>query len=251
MGNRRDYLIKELVWVCGRLDCKGLVANHDGNVTVRCDGNLLATPTAESKGRITEDMVITLDMEGRKVAGPGNPFSEIKLHLSAYRARDDIRAVVHAHPPHLTARGLVGAPLLPSLPEAVVSIGDKVPVVSFTMPGAPESDGIISQALMACDIFMIPGNGVLAVGSDLEQAYLRLELAEHLAAVDYYARSLGKPMTLSSENLGRLLEKRASIGLGPKKAPASPGVQASNPAVSGDPLQELIGREIRKILLGE
>ncbi|EKE01400.1 MAG: hypothetical protein ACD_21C00144G0001, partial [uncultured bacterium] len=228
-----------------RLDQKGFGANHDGNISVKFDEVLLATPTAVSKGNITADIIITLDKNGNKIDGIGKPFSEIKLHLAAYRARPEINAVVHAHPPFTTARGLLNLPIKPSIPEAIVSIGDVVPVVAFAMPGAKENDEIVANVLAEVDVFIMPGNGVLAVGDCVEQAYLRLELVEHLAKIDFYARGMGTPMSLANADVANLMEKRAAIGLGPKK-------KATSSFLETKPIQEQQQlNDIKKIILEE
>lgn len=256
MGDRKTYIINQIAKYSQKLDQKGFGANHDGNISAKFEDVILATPTAVSKGDIVPDIVITLDHEGKKIAGIGNPFSEIKLHLTAYQARPDVKAVVHAHPPFATARGLVGLPLYPMLPEAIVSIGDIVPATEFAMPGAPENDAIVKQALEISDVFMLSGNGVIAVGDNIEQAYLRLELVEHLAKIQYYAENMGAPLKLVNQDIGKLLEKRASIGLGPqgrKKtinnitfvAERDPEPQKQ----SIDVIKDLIAKEIRKAMI--
>ncbi|MFH1438431.1 MAG: class II aldolase/adducin family protein [Pseudomonadota bacterium] len=251
MGDRRTYLIDNLVKICRKLDSRGFGANHDGNVSVKYQDTLLATPTSESKGAIAADMIITLDMDGKKIEGIGKPFSEIQLHLAAYRAREEISAVVHAHPPFATAQGLTGQALRPCLPEAVVSIGDMIPVAPYAMPGAEENSSLVAEALDQADVFMMQGNGVLSTGPDIEQAYLRLELVEHIAKIQYYAQSMGKPFTIPTQDMARLLEKRASIGLGPKAG----GPPAAAPLEGGrhdaDAIRKIIADEIRKVLKGE
>lgn len=252
MGNRRNYLIAAIVEICQKLDQKGWVANHDGNVTLRFEGNLLATPTAVSKADITAEMILDLDMEGKKLQGIGKPFSEIKLHLAAYRCRDDVTAVVHAHPPFSMARGFVGGDFEINVPEAVVSIGDVIPVVPYAFPGSPENNRIIADALAISDLFMMPGNGVLAVGRDVTEAFLRMELLEHLIKIDYYTKSMGTPMTLPATDKQKLLEKRASIGLGPKQvnSPTAPLQQDTppQPQPQNDVIKDLIAQEIKKVL---
>lgn len=262
MGNRRDYLIDAIVEVCSKLDQKGWVANHDGNVSLRFEDGLLATPTAMSKADITAEMILTLDMEGNKLAGIGKPFSEIKLHLAAYRARADVRAVVHAHPPFAMARGMAGGDFQVNVPEAVVSIGDVIPVAAYAMPGAPENNSIIAQMLCRCDVFMMAGNGVLSVGRDIKEAYLRMELVEHLLKIDYYARTMssGTPMTIPAGDKQKLLDKRASIGLGPKAVtmpdssessdmpPLSSADSSNDEAQRTDLIKHLIAEEIKKAL---
>jgi L-fuculose-phosphate aldolase len=255
MGNRREYLINGIVDICQKLDQKGFVANHDGNVSVKYEDVLLATPTAEAKASITPEMIISCNYEGKKVEGIGNPFSEIKLHLAAYNTRDDAVAVVHAHPPFSTARGLINRPLENSLPEAVVSIGDVIPVAPYAMPGSLESEKSVEEAFGLADVIMIEGNGVLAIGKNLEEAYLRLELLEHMAKIDYYASTQGRVLAIPEDDMDKLLKKRASLGLGPKKtSDVADKVLQQYGQIKDldnkhlDQLKELITQEVNKII---
>ena len=249
MGDRHTYLQNEIVKYSQKLDQKGFGANHDGNISAKLDDTILATPTAVSKGNITSEIIITLDNDGKKISGIGKPFSEIKLHLAAYETREDAKAVVHAHPPFSTARGLAGLELIPNIPEAIVSIGDLVPVVSFTMPGSAASIDTIKQAFQAHDVVMIAGNGVLAVGDSVEQAYLRLELVEHLAKIQFYANQMAAPLVLSDENIQKLLDKRAAAGLSPKIKKTE--TVMSEPEQATDKITDLIVDEIKKALEGD
>ncbi len=260
MGSRKKYLTEQIVDICARLDKKGFVANHDGNVSARFNNFLLATPTSESKAIITPEMIITLDMDGKKVEGLGNSFSEIKLHLAAYMARENAMAVVHAHPPYLTARGLCGMHLEHAIPEAVISIGNIVPVTPFAMPGTSENNEFVKSALQIADVFMMPGNGVLAIGADVEQAYLRIELAEHIAKIYSYLQTqgAGSALQLSAQDMNTLLQKRVSLGLGPQGPQRPRGVQttphyetlagARSENSNNEQLKQLISEELRKIL---
>lgn len=241
MGDRKTYLTNQIVKYAQKLDQKGFGANHDGNISAICDGTILATPTAVSKGNVVEDIIITLDMAGNKLAGIGKPFSEIKLHLIAYQIREDVNAVVHAHPPYATARGLQGRDLEPALPEAIVSLGKLIPVTPFAMPGDKANDAIMRDVLTEYDVFMLPGNGVFAVGVDVEQAYLRLELVEHLAKIHYLAEQSGGVSPLSSENIAALLQKRVAAGLGPKLKSST--TLSSNETLST--IKKLIAEEIK------
>ncbi len=253
MNNDQEFIIDEIVRFSHKLDEKGYVANHDGNITARLGSHFLATPGAVSKSAVTKANVVTVDAAGNKIAGGGKSFSEIKLHFAAYRARPEINAVMHAHPPFATARGLVNLPIRPSLPEAVVSLGDLIPVVAFAMPGVKENDEIISNALSKYDVLMMPGNGVLAIGNCVEQAFLRIELVEHLAKIDYYATHMGMPRLLTDEQIANLLEKRIAAGLGPKQSSGgasviTPSSFASRGNSELDDLKKIIMEELKKVL---
>lgn len=211
------------------LHARGWVANHDGNLTVRDGSGYLATPTATSKRVIAERDVLTLDAAG-KVIGSGKVFGELGLHLAVYQRRPDVGAVVHAHPPHATAiacaaGGVADHPIArPFIAEAVVSLGPIIPRIAFAPPG----DAAVRALAPWCetvDAVVLGGHGVLAWGADLEQAYLRLELVEHLARIALAAVPLGGVRPLPDDAIAPLLAARAKAGLG-RAADAAPKIAA-------------------------
>jgi L-fuculose-phosphate aldolase len=190
---------------------RGWVANHDGNLSARLPrGRLLCTPTGVSKREVRAEDLLVLDETGKLLSGSGRPFSELNLHLACYHARPDVQAVIHAHPPTATGIGVSGQPLLerPFLPEAVVSLGPVIPTVPLTLPG---QDAACSLApyLDEYDAVLLAGNGVLTGGADLEQAYLRMELVEHLSRIAIGAQQAGGICPLPAHMLPPLLAARA------------------------------------------
>jgi L-fuculose-phosphate aldolase len=208
----------EVVKVSRRLHTMGWVANHDGNVSVRLTGKrLLITPTAVSKLDVDDSMLLVVDEKGVVLEGRRKAFSELELHLAVYRARPEVECVLHAHPPHATAFGLVGVELAPvAMPEIVVSLGDSIPTVPRLMPKAPELVKAVEAAAGRVDAMLLAGNGALTMGDSLEQALLRMELVEHYARILSVARGLGPVPALPAGDVAKLLEARAKAGLGPK-----------------------------------
>ena len=181
----------ELVAVSRRLHENGWVANHDGNVSVRLNGGrLLITPTAVSKRDVDDAMLLIVDMDGKVLEGRRKPFSELELHLAMYRARPEAEAVIHAHPPHATAYGLVGLELTPvAMPEIVVSLGSRIPTLPRVMPKEKAGVEAVEKAAREVDAMLLSGNGALTLGVDLSQALLRMELVEHYAKILRRARA--------------------------------------------------------------
>ena len=211
----------ELVAASRRLHQMGWVANHDGNISLRLTGKrLLITPTAFSKADVDDASLIIVDMDGKVLEGRRKPFSELELHLAAYRVRPEIEVVLHAHPPCATAFGLAGVELAPvAMPEIVVSLGDRIPTVPRAMPKTPEAVKGVEAAASQVDAMLLGGNGALTLGADLGQALLRMELVEHYAKILTAARQLGPVAPLPAGDLAKLLEARKKAGLGPKTAP--------------------------------
>jgi len=207
-------LRQQIVCVSRRIWERGWVANHDGNATARAaPGRIVATATALSKREIDSEKLIVVDESRRVVSGRLRPFSELGLHLVVYAGRPDVGAVLHAHPPHATARALLGLPLPCFLPEAVVSLGLEIPLVPPAAPGA-EAERALSPFVEANDAALLGGHGVLSWGDDPEQCYLRMELVEHLSRIADLVEARGPLPSLPPELLRKLLESRARAGLG-------------------------------------
>jgi L-fuculose-phosphate aldolase len=209
----------ELVAISRRLHENGWVANHDGNISVRLNGSrLLITPTAVSKRDVDDAMLIIVDMDGKVLEGRRKPFSELELHLAMYRARPEAEAVIHAHPPHATAFGLVGLELTPvAMPEIVVSLGAKIPTLPRVMPKEKAGVEAVEKSAREVDAMLLGGNGALTLGADLSQALLRMELVEHYAKILTAARALGSVPALPESDTAKLLEARKKAGLGPRR----------------------------------
>jgi len=196
---------------------RGWVANHDGNVSVRdAPGEFMCTPTAWSKRLVTPEDVIIVDLPGKVRAGRRKPFGEWHLHKAAYTARPDAMAVIHAHPPVACGFAVAGRPLgRPAIAEMVVSIGDDIPLLPYAPPKDEKGDAALMAALEKHDAVVLGNHGVLTVGDDLEQAYLRLELVEHWATILLNATLLGGARPLPDGDVTKFLDARAKAGLGP------------------------------------
>ncbi len=212
-------LARDVAATAQALHAAGWVANHDGNVSARSrEGDrFFATPTATSKRLVRAEDIIVVDAVGKVLSGRKKLFGEWHLHAAAYAARADVGAVVHAHPIAATAVGLARRQLgRPPLPEMLVSLGENVPTLDYAPPKSAAQDTALARALDDgdADVVLLAGNGILAVGADLEQALLRLELVEHWAKMVIAAAPLGGVTPLPSDDVKKLLEARAKAGLG-------------------------------------
>lgn len=243
-GEMSEAATRALVSLCQDIHGRGWVANHDGNASARlADGRFLASPTAVSKRDVRSETLVAVDAEGQVVAGSRKVFSEISLHLAAYRVRPDAAWVLHAHPPYATAWAVSGESFwdAPFLAEGVVSLGERVPVVPYALPGS--STGALESALSTCDAVLLANHGVLVIGTDAEQAFLRMELVEHLARIAVLARALGGPRPLPGEDIAKLLAARKKAGLGPNSSARSTELPASGASVGSAPDVAALVRE--------
>ena len=243
-----EQLRKDLVHYAHAIYRSGWVANHDGNLTVRLDDTrLLCTPTAQSKGQVGLEQLIIVDENNKVISGTRRPFSELQLHRAAYRARVEIGCVIHAHPPTATGFAVAGISLDPPfMAEPVVSLGTTIPMIPFFPPKDDRLDSAIEEGLQKSDVLLLANHGVLAVGATLEQAFLRMELVEHLAKIALVARQLGGPIPLDSAVVQALSKKGrpSSAAKGREKSQKSTSPSRSIPSI--DP-NEVVAQALRKL----
>jgi len=206
---------KDIVEVGRRLYAKGFIAAGDGNISVRMqDDKILTTPSGRNKGRLDpEDLVVT-DREGRRLYGRLEPSSELEMHLLMYHERPDVRAVVHAHPPHASGFAVAGIPMdQPLLSEVVLTLGT-VPLAEYGTPTTPELAEAV-RPYARHDGILLANHGALTVGKELFSAYDRMETLEHSAHIYLVARSLGRERALSPEHVAKLEKIRDKLQFSP------------------------------------
>ncbi|HIS69610.1 MAG TPA: class II aldolase/adducin family protein [Candidatus Gallacutalibacter stercoravium] len=209
-----DYAdIKEQICdVCHKMWQQGWVAANDGNVTVKLeDGTFLATPTGISKSFITPEKLLRVNSQGEVLEGLEGyrPSSELKMHLRCYEKRDDVGAVVHAHPP--TATGFAVAHLdmdRYTMIESVLTLGS-VPVTPYGTPSTYEVPDAITPYLQEHDALLLENHGALTMGADVITAYYRMETLELWAKISLVAHLLGGEKEISRENIDRLCAMRS------------------------------------------
>jgi L-fuculose-phosphate aldolase len=238
-----------MVKACSALSRKNLVAATDGNVSARLGyDRVLVTPSGVSKGDVGELDILLCDMDGRRIRGRGESSSEVHVHLAAYRNREDIGAVVHAHPPIASAftfAGLQDVLREPIVPEVVAQIGP-IPCVPYIQPGTRALAEAVGKALRDCDVVLMAQHGAATVAKDPWAAYLRMEKLEHFATIVKTARELAasegqKIRTLSDEQVNEL---RAGYGKGKIKSASAGAVSIATTESGSDAIVERIAAEV-------
>jgi L-fuculose-phosphate aldolase len=209
-----EYKLKEQICEIGRrVYAKGFAAANDGNISVRLnDREVLCTPTMVSKGFLKPEDLCKVDYEGKQLAGTRKRSSEILLHLSVYKHRPDVQAVVHCHPPHATAFGVAHEPVPKCvLPEVEVFLGE-VPVAVYETPGGQKFADTIVPYVKDCNTIILANHGTVTFGPDLEKAYWNSEIIDAYCKILILARQLGRVNYFSDEKTRELLELKKRLG---------------------------------------
>lgn len=211
-----DFEAKQAILEVGRrMYMKNFVASNDGNISCKVsDTTLWCTPTGVSKGFMTDEMLVLMDVEGNVIRGEYKPSSEMKMHLRVYQENPKIKAVVHAHPPAATSYAIAGLPLNHAiLTEAVMGIGE-IPLAPYAMPGTQEVPDSIAPFVNTHNGCLLANHGALAWGNDVMEAWMRMESIEYYALVSMYTHGLiGQANELTCEQVDRLIERRTNSGI--------------------------------------
>ncbi len=193
---------------------QGWIASSDGNISIRLDsGHLLSTPTGVRKGQLCVDDLIVCDMEGRKIAGDREPTTEMGMHVTIYREREDVHAVVHAHCPTATGFAVAGRALNQGiLPEAIVALGF-IPLAEYGIPGTTALCEGMMPYVGKYDAILLANHGVVAYGEDVWKAYARMETVEHVARITLVAELLGGAKALPRTEIEKLFAARVRYGV--------------------------------------
>ena len=192
-------LKEEIVQRCLQAFHEGLFTGTSGNLSclVREEGVMLITPTSVRYELLRSEDVVALALDGTVREGALRPSSEWRMHAAIYRAKPEVGAIFHTHSPYATAFAVTHRTIPAVLIEAFYFLGGDVRCAPYATPG---TEAVGSNALPALEGRFgctLANHGVLTVGDDLAQAYLRAEYIEDLAKIYTYAGSIGEPVELA------------------------------------------------------
>ena len=193
---------------------KGFIVGADGNLSARLgDGTVLITPAGAMKGFLSPAHLAHIDLDGRVLDDGPRCSTETGIHLVCYRERPEMRAVLHCHPPHAVALTIAGVDMqTPIIPEIVVTIGG-IPTAPYGTPGTNELPESIRNIVRCSDTVIMQNHGSVTLGTNLLDAFKKVDMLEHTARILWLAHSLGHVKPLSEEAVKKLLETRLALGL--------------------------------------
>ena len=201
-----QVLRETVAWGCRILAMSGHVDMTLGHLSARAGADrIFIKRKGLSLGEVTPDDVILIDLDGAVVEGTGEPHLETALHTEVYRARPDVGAVVHTHPPFATALGATSADLSMLTHDSVLffqGLGHYRD--SSALITAPEQAQGVARSLADLRAVLMANHGVLTVGDDVPWAVytaLTLERAARLQSIASQFGSLSPMSETMAEEL--------------------------------------------------
>ena len=168
----------------------GLVKGRAGNISMRLpEHRILITPTGFCMGRLVEDEMIVMNIQGEVLEGERKPSMEFKAHLAVYLTRPDVGAVVHTHSTYASVAAYLKLPLLKINPEAAEEVGN-VGRVRALRPGTQELAVAVAKALGSNGAVLMERHGALTVGINLREAVNKAFYLEEACKMSYLIERL-------------------------------------------------------------
>jgi L-fuculose-phosphate aldolase len=191
----------------------GLTTGTGGNLSIidRNSGRVAVSPSGIEYAALQPEDVVLTDLDGNIQEGDCKPSSELGFHLSVYRQRQDVQAVVHTHSPYATTIACLGWEI-PAVHYLVGFAGKKVPIAPYATFGTPELARSVAQNIGQYNALLLANHGLVAVGQNMDAAFAAAEEIEFVARIYYQTRSIGKPVILPEEEMETVLEKFKTYG---------------------------------------
>ena len=203
----RERLIETAI----AMNVSGINRGSSGNLSVRIKGGYLITPSAVPYIDLTPEDLVEMNLEG-EWRGSLKPSSEWRFHRDIYHHRTDAQAVLHAHPVYCATLACMGRPI-PAFHYMVAMAGGRdVRCAAYASFGTQELSDQALIALIDRKACLLANHGLLCLEQDLSQVLALAVEIEQLAQVYYQCLTVGEPVILDDEEMGRVLEKYKHYG---------------------------------------
>jgi L-fuculose-phosphate aldolase len=197
-------LRQQIVDITTRAYDRHLMISTEGVVSARLDeDSFLITPTGYDRHTlVVEDVVLVRN--GVREAGK-LPSRSVKLHQAIYRGNPDINCIMTAQCPNATAYAITAAQFdSRTIPESFILLRD-IPLIPFKTLYT-QTEVVAEMVSLSTPVLLVQNDCVLTVGTDVLNAFDRLEVAEFSARSLIDTAVLGQLVPIGNEEIKDLEE---------------------------------------------
>ncbi len=193
--------VKQQLVDCIRMLERSDIIDYNGHASIRTgDARMFINIGSCQRSLLTVDDICTIDFDGNVIEGNGKPPLEFHLHAGVYKARPDVKSVVHAHPKWSTFLTIAGASYQPVYAQG--SLVHPLPVLdSPNSINNPAMAKRLTDTLGDRPAALMKAHGAVAVGKDIVEAFVLVNYLEENSYRQYMAMQIGKPYTFSEEEM--------------------------------------------------
>ena len=201
-------IVQEIIEYGKLCGVKNFTPGYSGNISARYKEGLLITASGSSNGYLKTNDIVHIDFDGNSLEKGKKPSSEKFLHIEIYKQRKDINYIIHVHSPFLSSFASAGKDLMaPIMAENIFYFGG-IPLAGYALPSTRELVDNTIKYFDSYDAVLMANHGFIVGAETIEDAYLKLELAESYAQVVLNTEILGGAKYLSKEEEQKILDLR-------------------------------------------
>jgi len=172
-----------------------LCSENSGSFSIRDEssGYVIITPSKIKIEKLAEEHLCILDLDGNKikVMDGVEPSSDLQMHIEIYKARKDLRAIIHVHPSYTTSFAVINK-VIPPVTYDSASYGGYIYVANYDNAKTSEAAKDLTEKLKTSDACLLESNGVIVVSKDIEDVLSKARHVEKVAQTYYKALVLNK-----------------------------------------------------------
>src|SRR5437868_3156713 len=221
---------REQLAQCARALNRLDLLNLSGHVSLRVPDSplILITPGGGlDKARLTGADMVTIDADGKRLAGPYQPPWETPIHTVIHAARPELASIGHLHTHWSTVWSVVDRPLEIVLNYATL-LRETVPVYEdvywITTPDLGQK---LCAALGSAAAVLMRGHGITVVGNTLDEMFYTAMVLEDNARILWEASALGRPKVIAPEQITPMAAIQASVQVGKRALQYFANLEAS------------------------
>ena len=202
---------QSIIDACLRMTQLGINQGTSGNISLRHDEGMLITPTSVPYETMQPEQIVFMGLDG-SFDSRQRPSSEWRFHLDILKARPEVNAVVHAHPPYATTLAIMGLEIPPIHYMVAVAGGDTIRCAPYATYGTEQLSQHAVSALEDRFACLLAHHGMIAIGPSLSKAMWLAVEVETLARQYHGCLQIGTPPLLSKAEIKKVLGKIADYG---------------------------------------
>src|SRR5579864_8621430 len=203
---------QSIIDACREMNRLGINQGTSGNISLRHDDGMLITPTSVPYDSMQVDQIVFMRLDGAPPARQ-RPSSEWRFHRDILKARTDVNAVVHAHPPYATVLAIMEREI-PAVHYMIACAGgDTIRCAPYATFGTEELSRHAVTALENRFACLLAHHGMIVAGSSLAKAMWLAVEVETLARQYHGALQIGTPPVLSKAEIENVRTRMAGYGL--------------------------------------
>ena len=202
---------QSIIDACLRMNATGINQGTSGNISLRHGDGMLITPTSTPYEAMTPEQIVYMHLDGNHDPGQ-RPSSEWRFHRDILKARPEVNAIVHTHPPYSTMLAIMGMEIPPVHYMVAVAGGDTIRCAPYATLGTQELSEHAVRALEGRLACLLKHHGMIAVGPTLPKAMWLAVEVETLARQYHGCLQIGTPPLLSPEEIEKVRLRMAGYG---------------------------------------